>query len=266
MVPLEIGGKLIVRYRVCGDCNVKAGKEIDGPFGRIFDVALHRAVNGIPKRSGRMARATIIGDVEGGGKARIVWDCRGGDLKTWGGAGEGQKRIRVRTELPLRLWVRFSAKVALATASMAIDERWLDTERGTALRAFVSEDAFPSSIWPNGPWLPLALPKDDPVGRHLRGDQHLLSVMSVNGEAVVGLILFGAFASAVPIGVNLQPGEEIAWLLDPHRPAPEAQSYRDVMEEIGALPATSGALAREPPRGVGAKSGARRNQQPTTLG
>jgi hypothetical protein len=235
-----MGGKLVVRYRVCKDCNMKAGKEIDGPFGRIFHVALHRAVHGIPKRGGGMARASLIGDVEGGGKARIVWDCRGGDLKAWGVAGEGQRRIRVRTELPLRLWARFSAKVALATASMAIDERWLDTERGTALRAFVSNDAFPSSIWPEGPRLPVPLPKEDPVAQQLRGDQHLLSVMSVDGEAVVGLILFGVFALAVPLGANMQRGDEIAWLLDPRRPAPEARSYWDVMAEIGALPATNG--------------------------
>jgi hypothetical protein len=182
-----------------------------------------------------MAQASMIGDIKSGGRARITWNAKGGDLEVWETEGHGRRVVQLGTEIPMRLWMRFTAKVALAVASMAVDERWLDTEHGHALRTFVKDDVFPGSIWPDGVPLPVAVGQEDPVARRLRRNQHLLAVVSVEGEAVVALMLFGSFASTVGLGVNLERGGDIGWLLDPDSPAPEARPYVSLMQELGAL-------------------------------
>jgi hypothetical protein len=136
-------------------------------------------------------------------------------------------------KISMRLWARFTAKIALAVASQGASESWLDTERGRELRAFVRDDQLPPTLWPDGAPLARPLANDDPVALVLKRHQHLLCVLSVDGEAVVGLILFGSFATAVPLGIRLRSGE-VAWLLDHTLPPPQPQPYARLIAELAS--------------------------------
>ncbi|HXB15422.1 MAG TPA: hypothetical protein VNV44_06720 [Solirubrobacteraceae bacterium] len=133
-------------------------------------------------------------------------------------------------------WARFVAKVALATASLVLDEAWLDTGGARALQDLLHERPRRSP----GYGLPLYPWEQDrsrsPCSR-LNDGEHLLGLWrhAMTGELRFTLVLFGCLAAEGELRDADCPEDEPTWLV----PSNKGSAIRMSRDAFEALPVRS---------------------------
>lgn len=231
IVPAHLGGRLTTRA-VCGDCNHRAGEEIDDPLATFLMVQIPKALNDV-RNIRRLSRTPqVVADAidPAGQDVTLKFSPSGREVVDQNGNRVADAEwAEITYPFDSDLWVRLIAKISLGCASKLVDENWLDEPLARALRSVLWHGPIDPAIWPppeGVPGWPDELVPDHAVRHALGPDRHLVSIMSHDGNpgsSITHLFLFGGqIVCRLPLPGFEVEGSGPAWVLD-WRPAPPPQ-------------------------------------------
>lgn len=111
------------------------------------------------------------------------------------------------------VWRRAFAKIALAAGSVAYDEDWRTSSDAQLLRRWMFEkDALPYDH------CPIDSVADGPLEALVEPPHHVAFFLRGSSATMLTIVLFGEFATRLPIDTAGRSVPAIAWDLDPRRP------------------------------------------------
>lgn len=127
------------------------------------------------------------------------------------------------------VWLRATTKMAVATASLVLDESWLDTEQAAKYREF---------LWAEKPMicegehaaLPYPNPQPELMNDVVQPPNHLVVTVPGRDRVVISTVLFGNLsAGSVEFEIDGSPPQD-AWLLDPVEREVHATTFTELAE------------------------------------
>lgn len=264
----NFGGRLVSRRAVCQPCNGLVGRLereiVSGPFlseyvgrdrdlfnPRLREPEVQGTAEGAELRvrlgtQGARVSSRVPRQLEAGADGTPVWEV----------AADAEAKFRERRAEPIDVvardadyapglelrfgigdrtidaWPRFGAKVALALASLVLQEDWLDSPGARGLQLVVAGRPYPQATFPEGFMFgPRELDPSLEPGSLLRPGEHVLGLDSDHGGRA-WMLLFGALEYHVPLPDADVPASEPTWLLLPQGPTREPAAGKELLEEL----------------------------------
>ena len=144
---------------------------------------------------------------------------------------ELSNEVAGRVNISQLVWLRATTKMAVATASLVLDELWLDTPQAAKYREFMW-DADPTTFDGSGPAGALPTPQHPLVKELVVPPDHLVLIVPGDGRMVVSIQLFGDLsAGSVEFDINGMPPQK-AWILDTRARAVEETTFEKLVEKV----------------------------------
>ncbi len=136
-------------------------------------------------------------------------------------------------------WPRFVAKVALSTASLVTDERWLDTDGALVLQDMFHERCRPGGAPYELPSFPEEHAHSLPSGSDLPAGAHVLGIWrdEQGTSCRFGLALFGYLVAVAELRDLDWPSDERTWIVPsngPCEPPLSRAQFRDLLAQRDA--------------------------------
>jgi hypothetical protein len=137
-------------------------------------------------------------------------------------------RIEFRMVVDTLLWLRQTAKIALAVGSVVYPEDWrTGTDAGRLREWLRGEDTLAP------PGQPIGLVPTDvagtPVEPLVDGSEHLLFFHAAGGRIFLTVVLLGSVLVSIPVSTKERVIPRIAWKLDPTRPRADGRTTLDLI-------------------------------------
>lgn len=127
------------------------------------------------------------------------------------------------------VWLRATTKMAVAAASLVLDESWLDTEQAAKYREFLWGES-PTLCDGRSPAVAYPNPQPELMNDVVQPPTHLVVIVPSRDRVVVSTLLFGNLcAGSIEFGVDGRPPQD-AWLLDPVQRSVHATTFTELAE------------------------------------